>query len=270
MHLQHHKKEAKKPHALTMPLQNTVTNFKPTTHLTWWITLVQETIGLNNQTHSPLKRRWSRIDWPWVLQRLRRSSSIARLASSCRQLSASAASRSWTDGNYLQTTPTQPTTVCDLSPNLAVQAEITTVFLFSCRWQTQFGARVLCGGYGNGREGGWGGALVSCSGNRKHESRKLSWHYLRKERYRRNWHLAWRAMSDATCEWKVSLGEGHLLRLHDEDKSKRRKTESGEMPTRLRWRSPPVMNSRGLLKFDWSRATLLSCGGLGWNHTGGN
>ena len=30
----------------------------------------------------------------------------------------------------------------------------------------------------------------------------------------------------------------------------------------LRWRSPPVMNSRGLLKFDWPRATLLSGGDL--------
>ena len=29
----------------------------------------------------------------------------------------------------------------------------------------------------------------------------------------------------------------------------------------LRWRSPPVMNSRGILKFEWPRATLLSGGG---------
>ena len=30
----------------------------------------------------------------------------------------------------------------------------------------------------------------------------------------------------------------------------------------LRWRRPPVMNSRGFIKFDWPRATLLSGGGL--------
>ena len=30
----------------------------------------------------------------------------------------------------------------------------------------------------------------------------------------------------------------------------------------LRWRSPPVMNSRRNLKFDWRRVTLLSGGGL--------
>ena len=29
-----------------------------------------------------------------------------------------------------------------------------------------------------------------------------------------------------------------------------------------RWRSPPVMNSRGTLKFDWPRVTLFSGGGL--------
>ena len=30
----------------------------------------------------------------------------------------------------------------------------------------------------------------------------------------------------------------------------------------LRWRSPLVMNSRGILKFDWPRVTLLSDIGL--------
>ena len=30
----------------------------------------------------------------------------------------------------------------------------------------------------------------------------------------------------------------------------------------LWWRSPPVMNYRGILKFDWPRATLVSIGGL--------
>ena len=30
----------------------------------------------------------------------------------------------------------------------------------------------------------------------------------------------------------------------------------------LQWRSPPVMNSRGILKFDWPRAILLSSGGI--------
>ena len=30
----------------------------------------------------------------------------------------------------------------------------------------------------------------------------------------------------------------------------------------LRWRSPPVMNSEGILKFDCLRVTLLSSGGL--------
>ena len=30
----------------------------------------------------------------------------------------------------------------------------------------------------------------------------------------------------------------------------------------LWWRSPPIQNSRGILKFDWPRATLLSSGGL--------
>ena len=29
----------------------------------------------------------------------------------------------------------------------------------------------------------------------------------------------------------------------------------------LQWRSSPVMNSRGTLKFGWPRATLLSSGG---------
>ena len=30
----------------------------------------------------------------------------------------------------------------------------------------------------------------------------------------------------------------------------------------LQWRSPLVMNSTGILKFDWPRVTLLSGGGL--------
>ena len=30
----------------------------------------------------------------------------------------------------------------------------------------------------------------------------------------------------------------------------------------LRWRSPPVKNSRGILKIDWPRVTLFSSGGL--------
>ena len=33
----------------------------------------------------------------------------------------------------------------------------------------------------------------------------------------------------------------------------------------LRWRSPSVMNSRGILKFDWSRVTLLFGGGSHYN-----
>ena len=30
----------------------------------------------------------------------------------------------------------------------------------------------------------------------------------------------------------------------------------------LQWRSPPVINFRGILKFEWPRATLLCSGGL--------
>ena len=30
----------------------------------------------------------------------------------------------------------------------------------------------------------------------------------------------------------------------------------------LRWRSPPIMNYRGILKFDWLRVTRLSGDGL--------
>ena len=33
----------------------------------------------------------------------------------------------------------------------------------------------------------------------------------------------------------------------------------------LRWRSPPIMNSREILKFDWPWTTLLSGGGLHYN-----
>ena len=33
----------------------------------------------------------------------------------------------------------------------------------------------------------------------------------------------------------------------------------------LQWSSPPVMSSRGILKFDWPRATLLSGGRLHYN-----
>ena len=77
-------------------------------------------------------------------------------------------------------------------------------FLFLPVEKTQFWARVLCVGNGNGMEWGWrwrlGGALVGAPATGKHHSaKKRSWNYGERGSER---NATWHATSDATCDLK--------------------------------------------------------------------